>query len=334
MTDGLDLVVTRPLIVHDPVVRLPFAIGDRALVDIGVAVEQGTALAVRMREVTAGPAGQRRRGRAGRSGSIEDGTARSGTWSGTEDGAAGERLFELAGGWWISRGTPDEELTAPVAGVVRSIRPGRGLEFVASGAAVAGTAATGGPVRGRLEAIDARDGDLRAGAIDVARAGAILIVGGRVDAEAITRARAMGVRGIVVGGMSEKVLHDLAASERRQLASVHRPPPFAVVVLHGPLRRPLDGPVRTILEAAAGREVAIVADPPLLLLGEHGGPLPQLDPHAVWVTQGPLAGRSGRWAGLAGSRRFRAGVQLEAGFVLFPDGSRAAVPLGDLERHA
>lgn len=333
-TNGLDLVASRPPVVRDPVVRLPFAIGDRALVEVGAAVDQGTALAIRMREVSAGPVGQRRRSLVARHSSVEDGAARSGSWSGGEDGTGGERLFQLGGGWWISRGTPDEELGAPVAGVVRSIRPGSGLEFVASGVAIAGTTATGGPVRGRLEAIDARDGDLRAGAIDVGRAGAILVVGGRVDAEALTRARAMGVRGVVVGGMSEKVLQDFAASERRQLASVHRPPPFAVVVLHGPLRRPLETWLRAILEAAVGREVAIVADPPMLLLGDDGSLLPRVDPLAVWITQGPLAGRNGRWDGLAGSRRFRAGVQLEAGFVLFPDGTRAAVPLGDLERHA
>jgi hypothetical protein len=42
-------------------------------------------------------------------------------------------------------------------------------------------------------------------------------------------------------------------------------------------------------------------------------------------------GAEGRWAGLAGSRRFPAGVTAEAGFVRFGDRPPIAIPLGDLE---
>ena len=52
------------------------------------------------------------------------------------------------------------------------------------------------------------------------------------------------------------------------------------------------------------------------------------------VTSGPLAGAEGTWAGLAGPRRFPAGVSLEAGLVRFGDRPPIAVPLGDLERFA
>ena len=38
------------------------------------------------------------------------------------------------------------------------------------------------------------------GGLDVGLAGTIIVVGTRLDAETLTRARAMGVRGVIVGG--------------------------------------------------------------------------------------------------------------------------------------
>jgi hypothetical protein len=63
-----------------------------------------------------------------------------------------------------------------------------------------------------------------------------------VDAETLTRARAMGVRGVVVTGLSSKERRDYLASEARQRSALHRLPPFAVLVLEGVVRRPLPGP--------------------------------------------------------------------------------------------
>jgi hypothetical protein len=40
------------------------------------------------------------------------------------------------------------------------------------------------------------------------------------------------------------------------------------------------------------------------------------------------------WAGLAGPRRFPAGVTLEAAFVRFGGRPPVAIPIGDLERFA
>jgi hypothetical protein len=142
----------------------------------------------------------------------------------------------------------------------------------------------------------------------------------------------MGIRGVIVGGLSEKDLRDYAASERRQHAGLHRPPPFAVLVLDGALRRPIAGPMIRLLAANEGREVGLVADPPCLLLGGDAPDVPAVAAGYVRVVHGPLAGREGRWSGLAGLRRFRAGTHLEAGFVELEDAGRVAVPLADLER--
>ena len=72
---------------------------------------------------------------------------------------------------------------------------------------------------------------------------------------------------------------------------------------------------------------ALVIDDPSVLL-----PSPPAD--LVRVRSGPLAGAEGSWAGLAGPRRFPAGVTLEAVFVRFGGRPPVAIPIGDLERFA
>ena len=83
----------------------------------------------------------------------------------------------------------------------------------------------------------------------------------------------------------------------------------------------------------AGREVAIVTDPPLLILDVMDVPLPELPPDWVRVRSGPHAGREGRWLGSAGLHRFRAGIHLEAANVrLGDDLVPTVIALADLER--
>jgi hypothetical protein len=86
-----------------------------------------------------------------------------------------------------------------------------------------------------------------------------------------------------------------------------------------------------VLSALAGRDVAIVDDPPALVIDETE-PLPRPAPDQVRVRGGELAGREGRFEGLLGPRRFSGGVQHEGALVRLDDGTRVAVPLGDLER--
>ena len=89
-----------------------------------------------------------------------------------------------------------------------------------------------------------------------------------------------------------------------------------------------------LFEAAEGGMVAIVGDPPALVIDDPGVSLPAAAPDLVRVRSGPLAGAEGTWAGLAGPRRFPAGVTLEAAFVRFGGRPPVAIPIGDLERFA
>ena len=337
---GIEL-VSRRLVVEGPTdIRFPLHPGDRPLVTSGETVVPGTALLERLRDArlveipassvdTDAHAGDRWAPPA----STATGQPRR-----APGPAAGELLFETAGRWRLATGEHVEQIETPVAGVIRDVRPGIEIMLQGEGRVLRGVEAHGDPTRGVL-AVGTERGEhagpghvLRHGSLDVGLAGSILVVGSRIDAETLTRARAMGLRGIVVAGLAGKERRDFIASEGRQRAALHRLPTFAVLVLDGAFRRPIASPVAAVLQALAGREVAIVTDPPGLVFNE---PTIELAPPAsdlVRVRGGEHAGREGRWAGLAGLRRFVGGTFLEAGWVHVGGPAPVAIPLGDLER--
>ena len=331
--DGLELVAARPLLEAPIDVRFHMAPGDRILVAPGDEVLPGAPLAERLRDprledVAGAPSGARPGGRW--TGELGPGTLGLRRRAAS---ATGELLFEVGDRWRVVVGEHHEVLPSPVAGVVREVDPGIGVLLRANGRGIGGTAALGGATRGVLTIAGGPDWELRPGAVDVGAAGRILVVGSRVDAETLTRARAMGVRGIVVATLPGKERRDFLASEARQRASLHRGQPFGVLVLDGALRRPIASPVMAVLEAIAGLEVALVADPPALVFDEPSIAIPAPDPGWIRVRSGPLAGQEGRWGGLAGLRRFGAGTHLEAGLVRIADEPPVALPLNDLERY-
>jgi hypothetical protein len=334
---GLDLVAPRPLLLSGPIdVAFRLAPGDRPLVAAGDAIVAGTAVAERVRDarIVDVPAS-----------GIDAGARPGDRWSSGDHGTArprrvgvegGELLFEHGGKWRLATGDHVEPVDSPVTGVVREIRPGIAVRVRAQGRAVPGVEALGDPSSGRLslgsDRGDVRYGRLRSTSLDVGLAGTILVIGSRVDAEALTRARAMGVRGVVVSGLAGKERRDFLASEARQRAALHRLPPFGVLILDGVIRRPIAGPIAAILEALAGSPVAISTDPPALVFDAPTLEVAVPPADHVRVRSGEQAGDEGRWAGLAGIRRFAGGTFLEAGWVIFGDDPPRPVPLADLER--
>jgi hypothetical protein len=336
---GLDLVAPRPIVGGPIEVLFPLKPGDRVLVAAGDAIVAGTTIAERLRDtrvvelatdatteeaapgdrwMLAGqPAVRLRRAAAAE---------------------AGELLYEHDGHWTLAAGEHAEPVECPLSGVVRDIRPGIGIRVHAQGRCMLGVEALGDPTSGRLslgsERSDQRHGRLRSTSLDVGLAGTILVIGSRIDAEALTRARAMGVRGVIVSGLAGKERRDFMASEARQRASLHRLQPFAVLVLDGAVRRPIAGPIAAVLERLAGATVAITVDPPAMIFDEPGITVEPPPADLVRVRAGEHAGEEGRWAGLAGVRRFAGGTFLEAGWVVLGDGPPVSIPIADLERFA
>ncbi len=330
---GLALVTRRDIVAAPIDAWFPLGPGDKSFVAPGQAVVRGAPLADRLREprtvVVPGPGSKAKEGPGDRwsppgGGAIDD----------TSGVPSGELLFRTGGRWRIAAADSSEPLDAPFPGIVREVRDGIGIRLESPAKGILGTEVLAGPTSGRLHVATGADGELRASQVDVGASGAILVAGARIDAETLTRARAVGVRGIVVAALGIKERHDFLASERRGRAGVHGLPPFGVLVLDGAGRRPIASPIMAMLEALEGRTVAIVGRPPCLVIDDPDLDLPEAAPDLVRVRSGPLAGAEGTWLGLAGPRRFPAGVTLEAGLVRFGERPPIAVPLGDLERFA
>ena len=329
---SLELIPARALLVPRPRVRLELQPGDRVSAVVGDAVRVGEVLAERIRDPrlieVSGP-----RDGAGQ------GSPLPGTWlpgeharAGRRAGApAGEFLFEHAGRRRLATGPHPDRLHAPADGRVLDVEAGVALVLEIEGSGLAATELLGEPHWGRLVLMP-EESDPRL-ALDVALAGAVVVLPGRVDAEALARARAMGIHGAVVASLAERDRRDLAASAARQQAGLHRLAPFGVLVLGGYLRRSFAAAVRSALDAASGAVVGLVGDPPLLLIpADRELPLPE--PDRVLVRGGPEAGREGRWLGPGGIRRVRGGIPAETGLVALDDGRTVVLPIGELERFA
>ena len=251
----------------------------------------------------------------------------------TNPRVGGTLLFEANGRWYAAAGERHEIVESPVAGVVREARNAVEVTIEAAGAAIPGAIAAGESARGYLDVPRLTDGDLWASVLDVGRAGAVVVAGTRLSAQAISRARAMSISGLIAGSVGEGELRDLEASRQRQKASLAPSVPFGLIALDGHGRRPLATPILALLAAMAGREVAVVTDPPLLVFDADEVPLPELPPDWIRARSGPHAGREGRWLRSAGSYRFRGGIHLEAAVVRFADETETTiVPVTDLER--
>jgi hypothetical protein len=335
--DGwLAAIPSRVLVEHGMEARIVLAPGDRPLVEVGSFVSAGDPIVEHLRD--------RRVAEVVTPRAEDGGTLSVGTrWSQapgrrrTETAQDGELLAPLPGRadrWRIATGEHRVQILSPLTGEVSAIVPGGELRIRAAGPAIRGVIAAGAAAYGPLELATDPFGELRPGGIDVGRAGSILVVGSRIDAEALTRARAMGVRGIVVAALPGKELRDFQASERRQRASLHPTPPFAVLALEGAVRRPIPSVVAAILELAAGSQVSILVDPPALVFGADLPEPPAPDPDRVRIRGGAHAGLEGRVVGLAGLRRYAANVHLEAAWVTIEGEPAVDIPIGDLERFA
>ncbi len=318
----------RRLVVGRPRVRIALVPGDRPLVEAGARVARGEQLADRVRDAhlveTVAASG---RADLGPGSWLSAEHARPGR---RESAPAGEVLYEDAGRRLLASGPHLDTLEAPAPATVEVVEAGAAIVLELDGVGISGQALLGDVVHGPL-AVLPPDADPRL-ALDVGLAGAIVVLPGRADAEALTRARAMGIAGVVVGSLAERDRRDIAASEARQRSGLHRLAPFGVLVLDGYLRRPIATPVRALFDALAGSVVGLAGDPPMLVADPPLGGFSVPPPDWVRVIGGTEAGREGRWLGPAGPRHLRAGIVAETAFVSLDDGPPMPIAVGDLER--
>ena len=147
-----------------------------------------------------------------------------------------------------------------------------------------------------------------------------------VSPETVLRARAVGIRGLVVGSLSDGEREALSASIDRRVAAGVALAPFGLLVLGG--RRESDewaAQLGTALETLQGSEVRLERCPAGLTTIAGRSTAGHIGVDTV-VIGGPRAGSYGTWRGLADARPSDPHGAVEINGELF------ALPLGDLQR--
>lgn len=334
MTLPETIVAERPWLERGRRVWIPLGPGDRPVVAVGDTVTPITVVAEHVRDPrvvrVSVPDRERDRERFPPGAPVRPEDARS-WWRRSGLSEEGTVLYgDPDGRVSAVVGREREPLHARADGTVVAVTPG-GIAVLLAGQALPGVAGAGQAVFGRLRIAVGDAGDeLRSAALHVADAGSIVVAGARVDVETLTRARALGITGVITGGIAGHDLRAFARSEARQRAALHLLPGFAVLVLEGYGRRSLAGPPWELLLAAAGSSVSIFSDPPLLAF-DPASTLPAVPPGTIRIAAGPGAGTSGTIDGPALMHRFDEGAHMLA--VPFVGGGRRwIVPLADLER--
>jgi hypothetical protein len=213
----------------------------------------------------------------------------------------------------------------------------RFISVAVPGARLEGIGGIGDAVHGELAvAVHSHDEELRAGAIDVSAAGKILIGGSRASAETLTRARAMGVAGIVLGGILDKELRDFEAIQRRRREIGGMSGSFAVVLLEGYGKVALDGQLFAWFRHHAGHMASLFGSDRIVYVHDAAPP-PLREPRAsvgdrVIIHRRPFHGRSGVLVGILDELHATpSGIGAPTALVRLEDGRLAPIPLANLE---
>lgn len=330
-------------------VRLP--VGARPLVDEGHAVEPAEVLATRRppgEGRALAVAGVLRRSAAAAAaclvatpGSVlSAGDLLASDGRGREVRVADDCLFlgydSIDGSALIAPLLGTEPILGHVRGEVTGVSP-EAIEVRVTGARVAGVGGSGGAVHGELRvAVHGPGDELRAGAIDVGTTGRILVGGSRASAETLTRARAMGVGGIVLGGVLDKELRDFEATQRRRREIGGERGDLAILLLEGFGKVGLDPDLFSWFAAHEGHVASLFGGSAELYVYDAAPPparraLPRPGDR-VLAHRRPYAGQSGELVRvLPGLHATPAATRARSGVVRFDDGLTAVVPLANLE---
>lgn len=230
----------------------------------------------------------------------------------------------------------EEPVVGHVAGRVRAVER-RSISIEVPGAMLRGIAGSGEAVHGELVvAVHEPAEELRAAAIDVAKAGRIVVGGSRASAETLIRARAMGIAGIVLGGVLDKELRDFESIQRRRREMGGMTGAFSLILVEGFGKVGFDPPLFEWLRRQSGRMASLFGAERTLYVHEASPPperrpLPLVGGRVV-AHRRPFAGRSGALvAVLDDLHAAPSGIPARMALVRFDDGRLAPVPLANLE---
>jgi hypothetical protein len=228
----------------------------------------------------------------------------------------------------VVRGTPPDDVAhAPVVA-----RPARVLPIAAPLELLPRSASATGGLGGRLLLGDEVEGSLYFSATEpdsrgwaaAHEAGILAVVS--VSPETVLRARAVGIRGLVVGSLSDGEREALSASIDRRVAAGVAPAPFGLLILGG--RRESDewaAELGKALAALHDSDVRLERHPAGLITPTARGAVERRGVDTV-VIGGPRAGSYGTWRGLADAQPSDPQGAVEI------NGDLVVLPLGDLQR--
>ena len=228
----------------------------------------------------------------------------------------------------VVRGTPPMEVTQTPG----FARPARVLPIAAPLELLPRSASATGGLGGRLLLGDEVEGRLYFSAAEpdsrgwaaAHEAGILAVVS--VSPETVLRARAVGIRGLVVGSLSDGEREALSASIDRRIAAGVAPAPFGLLILGG--RRESDewaAELGKALAALHGSGVRLERHPAGLTTSAARGTTERPGVDTV-VIGGPRAGSYGTWRGLADALPSDPQGAVEI------SGDLVVLPLGDLQR--
>lgn len=231
---------------------------------------------------------------------------------------------------------PEEPVIGHVRGRVRAIDEGA-VTVEVPAARLHGVGGSGDAVHGELVVgVPSPEDELRAAAIDAGATGKILVGGSRASAETLTRARAMGVAGIVLGGVLDKELRDFEAIQRRRREAGGMSDAFGILLVEGFGKVGIDPQLFAWFRAHAGRVASLFGADGLLYVYD-AAPLPWRRPLArvgdrVIAHRRPFQGRGGVLVALLDDlHAAQSGIPTRMALVRFEDGRLAPVPLANIE---
>ena len=231
---------------------------------------------------------------------------------------------------------PEEPVIGHVRGRVRAIEEGAVVVEVPA-ARLRGVGGSGEAVHGELVVgVASPEDELRAAAINTGATGKILVGGSRASAETLTRARAMGVAGIVLGGVLDKELRDFEAIQRRRREAGGISGSFGILLVEGFGKVGIDPQLFTWFRVHAGRVASLFGADGLLYVYD-AAPLPWRRPLArvgdrVIAHRRPFQGRGGVLVALLDDlHAAQSGIPTRMALVRFEDGRLAPVPLANIE---
>ncbi len=231
---------------------------------------------------------------------------------------------------------PADPILSDVRGVVMEVDR-EAVTVAVPAVMLVGVAGTGAAVHGPLTiAVSHAEAPLEPAMIDADAAGRIMVGGSWASAEVITRARAVGVAGIIVGGLHARELAEFTGLQHRRSLLGTAAPPFAVLGLDGFGRSGMDPARFAWLQAHADQPATILGDQRRLLVYD-ATPAPSRVARAavgerVVIASGPGRGQAGTLTEIPGQpRAIGSGISALCGLVRLDAGRTVAVALANLE---